>query len=1012
MRIPGLSPHGVRSLLKRRVVVVLLPAAALALLVVIVEYVEHELENAPGYLVWGAILAALATLTYLWVRSRERISTLVGSFNRQQALYRSLVENITNVVFILGADGTIRFVTPSVKGILQRPEAELLGVELVSIVHPDDVSLVTGGLKEAAMHPEARPSVRCRLCAADGDYRYADLSLTNHLSELNLAGIVVNAVDMTERVELTRVNKMLASIVESSQDPIISTDLQGRITSWNPAAERLYGYSAAEIIGRPVSTLYVEGQAPDLGKMIERLLAGEVVRYSDTVRRHKAGNLLYVSMNVFPLRDTSGAVVGTAGITHDIRAHKTMENALAESEARHKTVVEHLPVAVYVLKPDTGQVVDGNPAFLDVLGYSREDLGSLTVFDFVAHDRESVQRVLSSLKRNGSLGAGVERVWRRRDGSLVDVHVTGSFIQQNGEQLGFFAVRDITESKRAAGALRSSEDKLRLIADSIRDIIAVISPQGVWEYVSPSHAAVTGHSEDALLGRTFLDFVHPDDIAPLKTSWQARLGPGAAEPLEFRFRTAAGAYIWLEALSTELLGQDQNVTGILISARDVTDRKRLESELERRAFYDALTGLPNRVLLRDRLEHAISRASRSGSRVAVLFIDLDRLKTVNDSLGHDAGDSLIVKVAGRLQASTRPEDTLARMSGDEFVLVMEDVPGVESAVQVAERIATALQSPFSICGQDVFTTASIGITLGGSDADPGLLLQQADAAMYAAKAQGKARYHVFNPNAADAGLDKLPLESELRRAVENDELVVYYQPIISVQSGQITAVEALVRWQHPKHGLLPPIQFIPLAEETDLIEKVERAVGRVATRQLRDWNERLAPELRLSMNMSARSFQDAEYLENIKRAIQEGTDPSRLTLEITESMVMEDADSSLLVLQGLKALGVQLAVDDFGTGYSSLSYLARFPVDLVKIDRAFVAGLGMDPGDTAIVRSVVSLGHALGLKVVAEGVETAEQLEQLREMGCDLVQGYYFARPLAAADAEALLMAQTGVTAL
>ena len=431
--------------------------------------------------------------------------------------------------------------------------------------------------------------------------------------------------------------------------------------------------------------------------------------------------------------------------------------------------------------------------------------------------------------------------------------------------------------------------------------------------------------------------------------------------------------------------------------------------LEHQAFHDTLTRLPNRTLFMDRLQHAMARSARRHGTFAVLFLDLDRFKVVNDSLGHETGDRLLVAVAERLRDCLRPEDTAARFGGDEFIILLEDTTSVHEAVQVAERILGALRAPFRISKREVVVSASIGIVLDHPERQrPAELLRDVDVAMYRAKAKGKATYEVFDLGMNARALERLEREADLRRALARGELRVYYQPKVVLATGRLFGAEALVRWEHPRRGLLLPGEFVPLAEETGLIQAIDRWVLGEACRQARIWHERYPsdPPLLLSVNISARQFLGPDLVADVARVLQETRAvPGSVALEITEGVLMEDVEATIATLQGLKDLGLLLAIDDFGMGYSSLSYLKRFSVNILKIDRAFVAGLGRVPEDTAIVEAVIGLARALGLLVTAEGVETAAQAAQLHALGCTLGQGYYFARPLPSDATEALVAA-------
>ncbi|HEX6774815.1 MAG TPA: EAL domain-containing protein [Methylomirabilota bacterium] len=424
--------------------------------------------------------------------------------------------------------------------------------------------------------------------------------------------------------------------------------------------------------------------------------------------------------------------------------------------------------------------------------------------------------------------------------------------------------------------------------------------------------------------------------------------------------------------------------------------KRLE-QLTRQAFRDALTGLPNRALFMDRLSHGLTRARRRHEHVAVLFLDLDRFKVINDTLGHTVGDQLLVEVSNRLGSSVRPGDTVARLGGDEFGLLLEDVADAETAELVALRIEAELAKPLSFEGREVFVTASIGIALSSERlGTPEEVLRDADLAMYHAKAKGKARHEIFDGTMSAPALDRMDLEMDLRSAITNRDFRLHYQPILRLETGRIVEVEALIRWQHEKRGLLQPDAFIGLTEETGLIVPIGQWVLTEACRQARAWQIEFprTPALGMSVNLSAKQFQNPKLVEEITDALtMSGLDPACLKLEITESVVMQDVPATLAKLHELKDLGIRLAIDDFGTGYSSLGYLKRFPVDTLKIDRSFVKGLSHEGGDSAIVRAVVTVAKSLNMDVTAEGIETDQQRLELKALGCDLGQGFLFARP-------------------
>jgi diguanylate cyclase (GGDEF)-like protein/PAS domain S-box-containing protein len=572
----------------------------------------------------------------------------------------------------------------------------------------------------------------------------------------------------------------------------------------------------------------------------------------------------------------------------------------------------------------------------------------------------------------------------------------------------FAAMRDALSP--ALLGVRQSEERFRKLAENASDVIVIVGSDGSLRYHSPAAERVWGYSSAVLRDANLHDMVLPEDRAAAHGLLdQAAQVPATSVTAEIRLRYADGSVRDFEVIANNLLA-DPTVGGIVLTSHDITEHKAFERELQRMAFHDALTNLPNRALFSDRLEHALARADRSSRSVAVLFLDLDNFKVVNDSLGHEVGDRLLVTVAERLQNCLRPGDTAARLGGDEFTVLLEDLDEADDdAVRVAQRIAEALRVPVSLEGHLVSPTASIGLAFRvGQDVSAEALLRSADLAMYRAKALGKARFEVFDASMDKGAMDRLELEADLRQAIEHSEFRVVYQPVLALATGVITGFEALVRWQHPRLGLVSPDVFIPLAEETGLVVQIGEWVLEAACRQACAWQAEFPsqPPLSMSVNLSARQFQHGGLLDDITRVLSRTQmDPHSLKLEITESVVMQDINASANTLHELTALGIHLVIDDFGTGYSSLSYLKRLPVDTLKIDRSFVDGLGQDAQDDAIVRSVIALAKSLNLSVTGEGIETEAQLAQLRAQGCDEGQGYYFSKPLPPEAAAALLAA-------
>ena len=568
--------------------------------------------------------------------------------------------------------------------------------------------------------------------------------------------------------------------------------------------------------------------------------------------------------------------------------------------------------------------------------------------------------------------------------------------------------RRVQESAtRELAVARISEQRFRSLVQNAADTVVVADRTSLFTYMNPGRGSDWEFGGSGHAATTLQSIVHPGDAAAADTFFAECLElPGGIITTELRVRVIDGTWRQAEVIGTNLLGKEA-VDGVVLTIRDITERRAFEDQLKTMAFRDPMTKLANRALFIDRLDHALAGAGGRGQSVGVLFLDLDNFKLVNDSLGHGSGDRLLVAVAERLKAAIRAGDTAARFGGDEFTILLGNVESEAAAMEAVSRIEAGLKAPFTIDGRELFVTASIGVALSmGRSSEPETLVRNADLAMYRAKLNGKARHETFDGSMDAGALARIELETDLRHALDRHEFRVYYQPIVALDDSRVTGVEALVRWMHPVRGLVQPNDFIPVAEDTGLIVPIGRWVLEEACRQAASWNRnRAGPPLTMSVNLSARQFQHPGLLEDIVGALREADlDPGTLTLEITEGVVMKDPTAAALKLHEMKDLGVRIAVDDFGTGYSSLAYLKDFPVDSLKIDRSFTSGVGGEGDDAAIVRSIVALGHALRLSVTAEGIETRDQLVELRTLECDRGQGFLFARPVPADELTALLM--------
>jgi diguanylate cyclase (GGDEF)-like protein/PAS domain S-box-containing protein len=823
----------------------------------------------------------------------------------------------------------------------------------------------------------------------------------------------------------------------------------------NPAAERIFCFSRAEFVGRSLIEFLVPASArPFVESFLQQLMQGDETLQSVNENLTGDGRIILCEWHETPLRDKSGRLIGVMAMVRDIteerraeerllrlnrtlkvlsRCNETLVRATDEKELLHGvcdilgTLGGYLLAWVGFPRLDAARTIE-------VAAHAGEDGVYLQTLPLSWGDNEQGRGPTAMAIREGetvvSRQIGADPRFAHLQAMIDDLGISAAIslpLRSGEERVGALTifstdaeafdpeeVKLLTElaedlaygivSLRTAAARQQAEESLRLRNRAIEAssngimICDAASPEAPILYVNPAFERISGYTADEVLGRSPRLLAGSDTEQKGLIDIRERLRLGEVSEGVLRSYRKDGSLFWSElsvAPVRDAAGQVTHFVGIL---DDVTEHKRYEEQLEHQANYDPLTGLANRNLLADRLQQSLVYADRSQRLVAVLLLDLDRFKFVNESLGHGQGDLLLQRVAERLAECVREADTVARLGGDEFVIALAEVAEAADVGLVVQKIQSALGRPFTIAGRELYVTASIGISLYPADGQDGeSLIRHADVAMYRAKEEGRNTFRFFSPEMNLRIMETLDLEADLRRAQERQEFVLHYQPKVDIASGRITGCEALVRWQHPEKGLIPPGAFIPLAEETGLIVPLGDWVLRTACSQNRQWQREGLPPIFVATNLSARQFRETDLVETVERTLREtGLEPRYLSLEVTESLIMKDPAGAAATMRQFNDLGVGLCLDDFGTGYSSLNYLRHFPVGCLKIDRSFITDVTTDASAAAVATSVVAIAHSLGLVAVAEGVETQAQLDFLRHCSCDSFQGFYFSKPLPA----------------
>ncbi len=876
-------------------------------------------ELLTGYWIipWVAGLQILFVRRVLTMDSTAR--TAEQMLRARQERFMALVAGSSDLIALLNDRAELDYANPAGQRLLGLVPEDLVGRNMLELVHPDDLEAVTTAFSRDVSESGIQPPAVYRFQAASGEWRNLEVIATNCLDDPAIAGIVINARDVTEQTNLTRA---LRTLGQANQALVHASDETSLLVDTCKTIVDAGGYRLA----------WVGYAEHDEGRTVRPMASSGQLKYL---------NEIHVSWGE---NEYGHGPIGMAIRTRSVQVAEDLLHSRASPETLVAIAKYGLRTSCVLPLQVGGDVI----GVLSIYAVEPEAFGPSEV------------RLLSEL--GDALAYGIGRL-------------------------------------RDADALHASEKRFRTLADSAPIGISESPSVTLAQYANPRLAEICGLDLDALLDNGWMEAVHPDDRSEL-LAWIGLNRPALTRAVtRFRIQRPDGEVRHVR-MSSAPISQDRD-EGYVSTIEDITEEVQAQEELAHQAFYDTLTGLPNRALFIDRLNQELARHRRGGPKIAVLFLDLDRFKIVNDSLGHEMGDAVLKELGERFDHLVRAGETAARFSGDAFIFIIRDVRGVQDSVIAAKRLLALLEQPIHHEGQDLSVTGSIGIVIPTAGADAGIILRDADTAMYEAKEAGRNTYALFDEDLHHRSVARLTMEGELRQALARNELEVYYQPAIEPASGRPLAAEALIRWNHPTRGLVPPLEFIPVAEDSGLIKPIGNWVFEQSMSQLASWDAQDdGPHLHvLAVNLSVRQLEDPETPNMVREVLERyGIAPNRSALEITESVVMADNGSTRSSLKAFKDLGLQIAIDDFGTGYSSLAYLHTLPVTTVKVDRSFIGRLGGVDDSTPVVHAIVEMSHAMGLGVVAEGVEDAHQRSQVAELGCNLAQGFYWARPMPAAD--------------
>lgn len=946
-------------------------------------------------------------------QDKEYICALVRDIahrkNAEEALreseerFRSLVETTDEWIWAIDINGFHTYTNPSVEKILGYKAEEILGRQSMDLLHEEDRQKIEDQLPGFIQSKTGWKNLVLRWQHKDGSYRYVESNATPILNaSAEVIGFRGADRDITEQIESRNALRVEQEKARQYLNVVgvmlVSLDRDGNVQMINPKGCEILGYSEKEIVNQNwFSSFLPAEEAESIRQSFNKIFASdrdiESMAYYENSVLTRSGEQRMIAWRNALLRDDNGEVIGVLASGADITDKKQAELEIEQAKKEWNYAMDFFDEPIYLLDLDR-RIVRANQAFYSLTHSTEEDIVGQHIAEILHPQGEDIPCPVCRAqeeKRDAVITMEADHP-DNPTGSPIEVICRVIRDQQDEPNGILMTIRDLSRARETKERLNQS----RVVFESTIEGIMITDLDLQILTVNPAFTNITGYTESEVIGQTpaiLKSGHHEEDY--YQELWEMLSSNGSWQGEIWNRRKNGEIYPeWLTISAVK--DEDGNVSNYIGVFSDISQLKKSQSRLEFLAHHDPLTSLPNRLLFNARLEHAIERARRNNSRVAVLFLDLDRFKHINDSLGHTIGDTLLKEVAQRFRELIREDDTVARLGGDEFVILMEDLKDSEDSVILAEKIIKSLEASFQIHEYELFVGTSIGISIFPQDGDSvDELLRNADSAMYRAKDLGRSTYQFYTRELTAHAFEHMLLGTQLRKAVEQEQFVLHYQPQINLKNNKITGVEALLRWQHPDHGMIPPGQFIPLAEDTGLIIPLGEWVLRQACQQAKSWLDRGIEFEHISVNLSGPQIQQAGLVEVVRAILEETQLPAeRLELEITETFIMGQAEPATELLLSLRKLGVSLAIDDFGTGYSSLAYLKQLPVNKLKIDRGFVNDLPDDENDVAIARAIIALGHSMLYTVIAEGVETEEQRDFLIQEGCEQAQGFLYSRPV------------------